>query len=801
MKYLIYLLIFSFSSEIVAQEFTILGNIVDEQNKAIPYANVLILDDSEKIIAGKTSLENGGFTFENLNAKKYTLKVTYVGFKIFSETFELTKNKNFKSIILKENSEILDEVTLNSKKPTLEKEVDRLVFNVANSALSQGSLLEVLRSTPGVLIIDNVIRVKNGTPTVYINDRKVNFSANDVAQFLANSPANSIKKVEVITNPPAKYDADGGAVLNIVMSKNLVIGYRGNAFSNYTQGVFPRYNGGINQFYKTEKVNINLNYSFAKSKINRDSDTSVDYLDSFGTLDELWQTNNNRNTDSNTHNINLNFDYFISDRSTISLSANTLLLPYFDYRINGETEVKDNTNQNLFKFNTYNHSNDEKYNLGFDLDFVHRFKSKGKIAFNAHFTDYDYHRNQNVNSNYFFADTADNFSTGFITDNNQETNIITSQIDYDLPINETSDFSLGIKLSLINTNSDIAQFDINQGTGSIDFNAENSNVFDYQESIFAAYTSYNKSWNKWAFKGGVRLEQTNLKGLSVSDNVKNNQDYLEFFPTLNLSHQVSEKVSIKTNYSRSLSRPSYQLLNPFNLFLNDNTIVTGNPNILPAFTSHFVIGADVNERYTIEAYYKDITNEIIEIPRQNNTNNLLIYSPTNIDSTKEFGVDFITYFDVVDNWSAYFITSFYNIKNESFIDNELITNDQWSNYSQFGNSISLLKDKSLKVNFTLFYNSKNQQGFQIVDSRLSSDLSFSKAILKKKGNLSLAFSDLFNKQDYTVNSKFGNQNNRSFRDFDNRYIKFGFSYKFGNTTLKTNERTKVHKELDRLEKS
>lgn len=798
MKYFFYLLFFLFSSEIIAQEFTISGIVVDEQNNAIPYATVILIDKSEEIIAGKISLENGGFSFENFEANTYTLKVSYVGFEAFSQTFQLLANKSFKQITLKGNSEILDEVTITVTKPTLKKEVDRLVFNVANTSLTEGSLLDVLRSTPGVLILDNAITVKNGTPTVYINDRKVNLSASEITQLLESSPANSIKKVEVITNPTASYGAESGAVLNIVMSRNLITGYRGNVFSNYTQGVFARYDAGINQFYKTKKINVNLNYSFKKSKTNRENDNTINYLDSSSNLKEQWQTNNNRNSRYNTHNVNLNFDYFIDDKNTLSFAANTLLTPYYRYRIIGQTQVTNSLKESLYNFNANNFSKIKNYNLGFDVDYTHHFKNKAKLTFNTHFTDYNYQRNQDVNSDYFFVNYADNFSTAFLTDNNQDTNIITFKTDYNLPINDSSEFAFGAKVSSINTNSDIAQFDFNENTNTTAFNAAKSNAFDYKESIFAAYTSYKKTWDKWSFSGGLRLEQTNIEGLSISDNSNSTQDYLEWFPTLNLSHQVSDKASVYANYKRSLSRPSYQLLNPFNFYLNDNTIVTGNPNLLPAFTNHVVLGTELNQRYTIEVYYRAVSNQINELPKQDNSNNLLILSPTNVGNTKDLGFDFSTYFNVIDNWSLYFLTSFYNINEEAFIDNQLLKMNQWSNYTILSNDITFLKDNSLKANFTLTYVSKDQQGFQIADSRLYSDLSFSKYVLKNKGTLSLAFSDLFNTQDFVIYSRFGNQNSVSFSNLDNRNVKFGFSYKFGNTGLKTNERTKNINERERL---
>jgi len=800
MKYFLFLNIFIFSSEIMAQEFSVSGTVVDENNQFVAFANVLLLNEDETIITGATTSETGTFKIKNVEAKSYILKVSFIGFKSFNETFTLSENKNFGKIILKEDTQMLEGVIITSTKPTLKKEADRLVFNLANSALSEGNLLEVLRSTPGVLVLGDVITVKNSTPTVFINDRKVNLSANEITQLLENSPANTIQKVEVITNPPAKYDAESGVVLNIVMSRNLITGYRGNIFKNYTQGVFPRYNAGINQFYKTKKVNVNLNYSFTKSKINRENDERVNYFDNSGNIDNKWQTNINRNTRSNTHNVNLNFDYFIDDDNTLSFSSNALLIPYYDYRINGNTLVKDNLNQRLFNFNSFNRSSDDKYNLGFDLDFVHKFNTKGKISFNTHITDYNYQRNQNVNSDYFFPDNTNNFSTAFKTNNNQHTNIFTFQSDYTLPLNNTSEFALGIKSSSIKTDSDIKQLDVNQITGDSVLNLANSNAYIYEESIFAFYTSYIKSWNKWSFNGGLRVEQTNVHGLSVSDNVINTQDYFELFPTLNLNHQISGNLSIYTNYKRSISRPNYQLLNPFNFFLNDNTVITGNPMLKPQFTNKFLLGTRLYNFLTIEVFYKANRDAINEIPIQDNSTNIISFTPTNIDTSNEYGLDIEFNKSITDRWSIYLANGLANTREKLTVNTIEVKRNQWYNYSILSTDYNFLKDNSLSVNFALTNVSKNIIGLQTADSALYSDLSLSKTLFNKKAVIFLAVSDIFNTQDLGLTNRYLNQDSYSFRDEDTRYVKLGFSYKFGNTTLETNERINELKERDRLEK-
>ncbi|HIC32218.1 MAG TPA: TonB-dependent receptor, partial [Flavobacteriaceae bacterium] len=563
MKYLAYIVIYLLSFYAIGQEAIISGQVLDQNNQPLSFVNVIATDASDNsILKGASTDESGKFVITGLDFKAYILQASFLGFESYSENITITTATSEKNIVLKESTETLEEVVVTANKPTLKKDVDRLTFNVANTSLVEGTMLEVLRSTPGVLVLGESISVKNSTPTVFINDRKVQLSASEVTQLLENSPANSIKKVEVITNPSAKYDAESGVVINIVMSKNLITGYRGNVFSNYTQGVFPRYNAGINQFYKTNNININLNYNYNHSKINRDNINEINYLDNNNTISENWYSTLNRNTTSKTHNANLNFDYFLSETSTLSLTSNFLYLPYFDYLTKGNTIVNDLQATNDYNFDVNNNSSDDKYNLGVDLDFVQKFKNESSLAINSHMTKYDYERQQQVNSQYYFTNSSSNFDTAFTTDNNQTTDIFTSQIDYNTPLSDNSSFSTGVKTSMINTESDITQFDIDTNTGTTTYNAQYSDAYHYDESIFAAYIDYQIDWEKWSFSGGLRAEQTNIEGQSLSTNVLNKQDYLEWFPTLNLSWQTSENVNIYTNYKRSINRPDYQDLNP-----------------------------------------------------------------------------------------------------------------------------------------------------------------------------------------------------------------------------------------------
>jgi len=783
-----------------SQELSISGKVEDVNKNPISFANVIVMTQQDStIIKGSSTDDNGIFKLTALEKGNYILKASFIGYKDVYRNFNLESDLVLDPIILVEDAETLGAVEISYKKPTIQKQADRLVFNVENSALIEGTMLQVLKTTPGILVLDSGISIKGSEPTVYINNRKVHISSDELVELLESSSANNIKSIEVITNPSARYDAESGTVVNIIMSKNLITGYRGSVFANYTQGVFPRYNVGTSHFFKKNKISFNLNYNYTNSKINREQDVTINYFDDNNIVDEIWETNVNRNSWSETHNLNFNFDYFINDDNTLSLSSTMLYLPYFKYRLKNNTIISDSNLDFLSRFNANNLSRDNKYNLGFDLDFTHQLE-KGQIAFNSHFTTYDYDKNQDVITDFFDQDNNFDETTAFNTDANQNTTIFTSKIDYSLPINDTSNFEAGVKFSNVNTDSDITQFDVDINTGAEQIDLLNSDTFNYDENIYSAYSNYSLDTDKWSVNVGLRVEGTEIESISASQIQPNFQDYLEWFPNASLQYNLSEGFNIYANYKRSITRPSFQSLNPFQFFINDSYVVTGNPDLQPTYTDHSVIGTTLFEIFTVEAYYKNIDGNISEIPRQNNDTNIIEYTSVNFDKTVEFGFDFGAYFNVTDNWSIYAVTSFYNIEEETNFGNGFVKQDQWSNYSILQNDITFLEDKSLNATLTLTWVGKNLLGLQTVEDRLVSELSISKTILKKKGIISLSASDLFNFQDEKSLTRYLNQFNSGFTDVDNRYIKLGFRYKFGNTKLETNERVKTEEELEEIKR-
>ena len=791
----LYLFIFFASVFSFSQNLSVSGIVVDEDNAPISFANVILMKVNDSTIVAGTSTDDNGVFRLNLNEKgDYNFKVSFIGYKDFTKKLQLEGNVDLGHITLTEETQNLQEVSLVYKKPTLKKEADRLVFNIENSALTEGNMLQVLKSTPGVLVMNNSIKVKNSTPTVYINDKKVNLSSSELTQLLESSSANTIKSVEVITNPSARYDASSGVVVNIVMSKNFVTGYSGNIFANYTQGNYPNYNVGTGHFFKSEKINFYANYSYTDNKQNRYDREDINYFDNDQNINQYWESKTERTKWYDTHNFNMGFDYAFDAKNSLSLSSNLLFQPYSKYMKSNKTNVFD-ANQNLdFYYDSNNLERNEKHNLAFDMGYLHHF-SKGNLTINTHFTDYNYKQDQNVVSNYFENNGSFIETTAFDQGNDQKTKIYASQGDYSLPLNHAT-FETGLKTSHIETNSGTTRYDIVNGQEILD--PTNTDDFDYQENVQAAYVNYSNNSEKWNINLGLRAEQTSIKNKSVLNNQTNNQDYLEWFPTASISHELTKKWSLYANFKRSIERPHYQELNPFRFYYNDNNILVGNPNLRPTIINYANIGTSIVSILTIEAYYKNSKDNSYVLPRQDNTNNILLYTPININKTVEYGFDLLIDFYPTKDWYLSFVTSFYNIEDQNNFNDGSIDQNRWSNYSILQNEFTFLKDRSLNIDFIVNYASKNLQGFREVEDLWFSSLNISKSIWNKKAVISLTAEDLFNAQNFSYSTRYLNQYSSVFTNLDDRYIKLGFRYNFGNTSLKTNANTKSSEERERL---
>ncbi len=775
----------------LAQSFTISGSIKDKNNNLISYANIIALKQIDStVVDGTVSDDKGNYKMTEIKEGKYILRASFLGFRSYSEVVSLSKNIEL-NIVLAEESERLNEVNILAPKPTLKRETDRLIFNVENTSLTEGSIWDVLKGTPGVLMMNDQILVKNSGNIIYlINDKRVHLSGDDLQQLLSGSSAEAVQSIEVITNPSAKYDAEGDAVINIKMSKNLIFGYNGSIYNNYTQGVYPRNSAGMSHFFKSKKTSLFAGYSYNIKKVNRENVEDVNFMDN-NTVIGNWDTDIDRNTWSKNHNAKLNFDYFINDKNTFSISGNASITPYWKRETRAFTQAVDST------FSSFNKTEDDKLNMSLNADYVYESEKGSKLSFNVHHTNYDYDRFQDVKTNYRDANNTFLRSKTFETTSDQKIKIYSAQADLSIPLKKDGSFEIGMKISSIDSKSDINQL-LTTNTEVIDL--DNSGIFDYDEDNLAGYINLSKEWEKWDLSLGVRAENTKGKGaLESATNNMNDFDYLKWFPTFNLTHSISENHSLGIGYSKRIGRPTYSSLNPFKFYFNDNSFVEGNPNLLPTITQIVTLTYTINDTYTFEAYYRVIDDMMTELSLQDNTNNQIKYLATNLKQNIDYGLDFSTYTTLADKWNIYAVISVFHDESEFFDNNNnLGSQSKWSFYGNFINYFSFLKDNSLSADLSVLYISPIIDGPGTVSERAQVDVGLKKSFGKGNWIVSLRASDIFLTSDFTVKNQYGNQNNQYYAKFDNRWLRLGLRYKFGNTRLQTNESTRELEERERL---
>ena len=783
-----------------AQSGNITGKVVDDQQRAVPYANVLLLKAADStFVKGAVSEENGEILFAEISSGTYLIKASFVGFKeSYSSPFELKDQIRIPDLILQENSEALDAVTVNYRKPTVDRRVDRIVFNVENTAISSGTTFDILQRTPGVIVNQGQLLVKNRPAQVYINDRKVYLTNEELQQLLEGFAGVNVKSVEVITTPPARYDAEGGAILNIVTSKNLSIGYKGSINASNTVGIKPKYNAGTSQYYKTDWLNAFASYNFNSRFDVKTDEGFVQFYNPNGSEKATWEDLFQRETRTISHSLNTILDFTLSETEMLSFTANILHTPKANSDISGRTETYNPQGQLDSLYTTQSRLENQRDNLLFNLNYEKQLGENGAtLSANANYIDYTDDQMQSVATRYFGSQGNLINSNVFNTIPTQKSQIYTGQLDYSGNLGKWS-FEAGAKYSGINSES--RQEFFNTAGNVSDADAILNDNFDYTEGIYASYFSFAKDWEKWSFKAGLRGEYTDANGNSRTLGVVNTQEYLELFPTAYLMYAAADNHSFALDYSRRIDRPRFQSLNPYRYFLNENNFQEGNPNIQPAIANKVKLSYSFKNKLSFELYWDRIDNAMSRLPFQDNENLSLRSVNTNLNYEQQYSLDVI-YSEFVNNWmwmSVY--ASFFNLENEFVAledNNSLVQKEINGLYIETLNY--LIINPTLNVAISNNFTSNFLVGSYEYDRpqyRLNVDIQ--KRFLDGRLIVNLSSEDIFNTNNIPLTSRYLNQNNTFFAMPESQKIRVGVRYNFGNFKLSDNNRNTSVEEETRL---
>ncbi len=770
---------------------------------AVPFANVILLQasDSTTVYKGSVSEEDGSFLIEEVDDNEYIIEVRFVGYENFQKKIEVKGNTNLRKLTLVESASNLDEVTVTAKKPTVSKGIDRMTFNVENSILSSGNSYEILKRTPGVIVSQGQLLIKNKPADVYINNNKVYLTAQELQQLLEGFSGENVKSVEVITNPPAKYNAEGGAILNIITSKNLSVGYKGSVNASNTIAIKPKYSVGTSQYYKTDWLNAFASYNYnTRTDVKQDLG-KINFFDPAGNVASRWEDEFNKETNRDSHSLSTILDFTLSEKSKLSLSANLLLTPKADSDINGRTEILSAQNQLDSLYTTDSRLENERDNYLFNANYWTSLGENGStFSAQANYIKYNDDQTQDLMTRYF-SNSGDLLNdNSFYTVSNQNTDIYTGQLDFTSTIAGLAS-EYGAKYSGIDSQSGLDFFDTN--TGNRNFVDALSDEFDYNENIFSVYLSLSKDWDTWSIKGGLRGEFTDIEGQSNSLGVVNTQEYFELFPTFYLMHTVGENHSFGLDYSRRITRPRFQSLNPYRYFLNENNFQLGNPNLQPGIANKISLNYTYKNKLSFDVYWDRTDDANAILPFQNNENRTLRSITDNLRYDQQFSFD-VSYYDYVkDWWFVDLYASVFRLENEFVAyesGNQIVQNERTSFYLSASNYITLSKDGSFTGNITGTYTPGFIAGsYDYEEPQYAIYIGLRKTFFDNRLSLTVNVEDLLDSYNIPLRSNYLNQDNSFFAMPESRSIRFGILYKFGNFKLRDNQRSLDAEEKERLE--
>ena len=779
-------LLISFCTELAAQDTgEISGQLIDSiSGEPLEYATVALFKKGEQQPEdGAVTDKTGRFSFTGLQLTDYSLVASFLGYagKNLPQV-SLTASdpeKDLGKIGLSPDATQLNEVTVRSLRPTIIQKADRIVVSIQGTALAAGnSAYDILSKAPGVYVDQEGNIQLNGRSgvTVMLNDKLTYLSARDLRNLLEGMSAENVENIEIITNPSAKYDAEGSSgILNINLKKNALRGINGNVNASY------RYNGSQHGYsvggrinYKTENWNSFLNLDMARRVGGRDATfTRVFFGEETTYFDQIAEGNY---VVEGPPAVRLGTDYELDDDHTIGatvyyatndLESDFLTDTYLGRTPNNPFQYIDANN---YSANTFSNFSANLHYLGkldtlgssisADLDFV-KIKNRGESNFYNFYEDLT--SDEPVRRDLLYTETPNGFD------------IYSGKVDYAKAFNASSKLEIGAKASRVISDND-SRFYFNNEDGLV-LDPNRTNHFLYDEDILAAYVNFNtKLSEEFNVQAGLRAEHTSSTGESLTTGEINERDYLNLFPSLFVQQEVTENYGINYSYSRRIQRPNYGSLNPFISYRDPYTYVQGNPELRPQFTHSIGITQLYKKTYSLALNYQLVKDVISELPILVEETATTIYTTGNVDDAQNFSATAIAPLKIMKNWDTNntFILSYneYNM----FVDNMQLQNDQV--FYMFQTNHNILLPYNFKMEISGVYRSPQASGLYLIDTMWWIDAGLKRSFLEDKLEVSFNVNDIFGSYRLKFSTDIGDNINDFDQDFRTQYLNFGVRYNF-----------------------
>lgn len=765
----------------IAQE--IKGKLKNENGEALSKVTVTLHKVKDSSLLKTTlSSDDGGFSFNVSDTIPMLIQFNAVGFENrWVSTQSLARQSQ---ITLARSTRALDAVVVTAKKPIVEVKPDKLVFNVEASINATGNNgLELLQKSPGVIVDkdDNILLSGKNGVRIYIDGKPSPLAGTDLAAYLRGLSSNDIEAIEIITNPSAKYDAEGNAgIINIRLKKNKNYGLNGSVSGGYGIMKYSKYNAAASLNYRNRKVNYFANYSYYNNRNWNELNLYREQNDT--SYDQKAQSRGHFEG----HNLKAGADYFLNSRLTLGVVINGNLgnmeFNSESYTPIAPTNIKE-TDRILY---ARSQTKNKRRNFSTNLNYRYMDTTGKEWSVDMDYGRYSM-RGKNITPNIYYSGDGTTELSEYIFSSDMPTdiNMISLKSDYEQNLGKGR-LAFGFKSSLVLTDNNFQFYEYDENDQPV-LNPGRSNRFEYTEFINALYGQYRRQWKKWGMHAGLRLEQTNSHGeltasVAVNDeNVK--RSYLNLFPSAGITWQPAEKQSLGLSYSRRIDRPRYQDLNPFEYQLDQLSFRKGNPFLRPQYTNIIELRHSYNQKLTTTLSYSRVTDYFAQVTdtidgnrnyiQQRNLANQQVYSLT------------VTYpFNVTKWWSVYANANLYHSRYRAQFEENKIIKLNATVFNIYQQQTFKL-NKKLTAELSGSYNSPSVWGGTYKTNAFwNLDVGLQTKLFRDNATLRVSVTDIFYTMPWKGVSDFGGLYIVASGAYESRQIKANFTWRFGNSQVK-----------------
>lgn len=771
--------------QLFAKGHNISGIVTNDKNEPIATANVVLLKAADNILVkSEITNESGAFTLAAIEEGEYVLKVTMLGYNTYSSERISVSGQDvvLKTIQLEAKNNKLKEVTVKAQKPLIEVRADKLVVNVENSIISAGSsAMEILARSPGVNVDqnDNIsIKGKQGV-NVMVDGKAMVVSGTDLANMLKSMPSNSIKQVEIISNPGARYDAEGtGGIINIITKRDQKMGVNGSVNVSYAQGVYPKYSAGGNLNFRNKKISSYMSYNYSKRWWFNHLELDRKFYDNNDALQFSYVQDNFMKMPMNSHSGSFGMDYSINSKTIIGIAATTGTTGYNQFAAN-RSRALDGNNTTIYHFNTNGDHRQDYYNYSGNMNLRQRYNELGRqLSVDVDYARYWSQANQNFETFYSRPDGSQYQPNYYMrTDLSGITQIRSAKADYTHPFNEKTKFETGVKSSYVTSDNEPLFYQ--KTTGDFALDIKRSNHFLYKENINAGYINMNKEWEQWSTQIGFRVENTNVTAEQITLDSTYLASYTQLFPSFAIQRNLGKQNDVGVTLSRRIQRPNYQQLNPFKFFIDNTTYRAGYPYLRPALTYAVEMSHIFKKKFITSLSYSITENNITEVIQPSETeDSVTVQINKNLASMDYYAFSGAYPFQVNKWWSNTSNITVYYAHYKGFIANTSLSNGSPAFNFSTTNNFTLPKGFRAEVGF--WYQSGQIYGFMDMKPMWMLNGGIQKNMMKDNGTLRLNVQDAFWKGLPRATSSYDSYREDFVVKRETRQVTLSFSYRFGN---------------------